>query len=99
MSDCLTTEQLQKLLRIDGVTMYRMLNDSHLKRVKIGHPWPFTQYEIDRWLGEVRLAAGHAGAGPPGVVVAILHKLQILSSFNLHIFSILLGQLIQAGDA
>ncbi|HVP21586.1 MAG TPA: PocR ligand-binding domain-containing protein [Anaerolineaceae bacterium] len=54
MSELLTTKQLQKLLKIDRITVYRMLNDGRLKGVKIGNQWRFSQNEIDRILGEKR---------------------------------------------
>jgi excisionase family DNA binding protein len=54
MADLLTTRQLQDLLQIDRITVYRMLNDGRLKGVKIGNQWRFPQSEIDRLLGEER---------------------------------------------
>jgi excisionase family DNA binding protein len=54
MSELLTTKQLQDLLKIDRVTVYRMLNDGRLKGVKIGNQWRFPQSEIDRLMGETR---------------------------------------------
>ena len=52
MSELLTTKQLQELLKIDRITVYRMLNDGRLKGVKIGNQWRFPQGEIDRLTGE-----------------------------------------------
>jgi excisionase family DNA binding protein len=52
LSELLTTKQLQELLKIDRVTVYRMLNDGRLKGVKIGNQWRFSQSEIDRLMGE-----------------------------------------------
>lgn len=52
MSKLLTTKQLQDLLKIDRITVYRMLNDGRLKGVKVGNQWRFSQNEIDRLLGE-----------------------------------------------
>lgn len=54
MNELLTTKQLQDLLKIDRITVYRMLNDGRLKGVKIGNQWRFPQSEIDRLLGEER---------------------------------------------
>ncbi len=54
MSELLTTKQLQELLKIDRVTVYRMLNDGRIKGVKIGNQWRFPQSEIDRLIGEPR---------------------------------------------
>lgn len=52
MGELLTTKQLQEMLKIDRMTVYRMLNDGRLKGVKIGNQWRFPQSEIDRLLGE-----------------------------------------------
>ena len=52
MAELLTTKQLEDLLKIDRITVYRMLNDGRLKGVKIGNQWRFPQNEIDRLLGE-----------------------------------------------
>ncbi len=52
MSDLLTTKQVQDLLKIDRITVYRMLDDGRLKGVKVGNQWRFHQIEIDRVLGQ-----------------------------------------------
>jgi excisionase family DNA binding protein len=57
MSEFLTTKQLQELLKIDRVTVYRMLNDGRLKGVKIGNHWRFPQSELDRLMGEEKESA------------------------------------------
>lgn len=51
MSDLLTTKQVQDLLKVDRITIYRMLDDGRIKGVKIGTQWRFPQSEIDRLLG------------------------------------------------
>lgn len=51
MSDLLTTKQVQDLLKIDRITVYRMLDDGRIKGLKIGNQWRFAQDEIDRLLG------------------------------------------------
>jgi excisionase family DNA binding protein len=57
MAELLTVKQIQTLLKIDRVTVYRMLNDGRLKGVKVGNQWRFPQSEIDRILGEERPAS------------------------------------------
>jgi excisionase family DNA binding protein len=52
MNELLTTKQLQDLLKVDRITVYRMLNDGRLKGIKIGNQWRFQRAEIDRLLGE-----------------------------------------------
>ncbi|MDR3577607.1 MAG: PocR ligand-binding domain-containing protein [Anaerolineaceae bacterium] len=56
MGELLTTKQLQQVLKIDRVTVYRMLNDGRLKGVKIGNHWRFPQSEIDKLIGEEKQA-------------------------------------------
>jgi len=51
VTEFLTTKQLQVLLQIDRITVYRMLNDGRLKGVKIGNHWRFPRNEINRLLG------------------------------------------------
>ena len=51
MSELLTIKQLQQLLRIDQVTVWRMLNDDRLKGGEIGNHWRFPQTEFDRLMG------------------------------------------------
>jgi excisionase family DNA binding protein len=52
MSKYLTTKQLQELLKIDRITVYRMVNDGRLKGIKFGNQWRFDQEEINRILGK-----------------------------------------------
>jgi excisionase family DNA binding protein len=52
MNTLLTTKQVQAILKIDRITVYRMLNDGRLKGVKVGNQWRFPQSEIDHFLGE-----------------------------------------------
>ena len=53
MTDLLTARQVQEILKVDRITVYRMLQDGRLKGVKIGQQWRFPQQEIDRLLGFV----------------------------------------------
>ncbi|MGD0172889.1 MAG: PocR ligand-binding domain-containing protein [Anaerolineales bacterium] len=52
MSPLLTTHQVKELLKVDRITIYRMLNDGRLKGVKIGKQWRFHRSEIDQLLGK-----------------------------------------------
>jgi excisionase family DNA binding protein len=56
MEKLYTTKQLEELLKVDRITIYRMLNDDRLNGVKVGGQWRFTQSEIDRLLGEEQVA-------------------------------------------
>jgi len=50
MDDLLTTRQVQNLLKVDRITVYRMLNDGRLKGIKIGQQWRFPQSEVEHLL-------------------------------------------------
>jgi excisionase family DNA binding protein len=50
MTDFLTTRQVQEILKVDRITIYRMLQDGRLKGVKIGQQWRFAQHEVERLL-------------------------------------------------
>lgn len=52
MDDLLTTKQLQTLLQVDRITIYRMLNDGRLRGFKVGGQWRFSRQEIEAWLQE-----------------------------------------------
>jgi excisionase family DNA binding protein len=50
LTDLLTTKQLQELLQIDRITIYRMLHDGRLSGFKVGGQWRFSRQEIEAWL-------------------------------------------------
>ncbi|BCY16832.1 MAG: helix-turn-helix domain-containing protein [Chloroflexi bacterium] len=50
MDDFLTSRQTQDLLKVDRITIYRMLNDGRLKGTKIGQQWRFPRQEVERLL-------------------------------------------------
>jgi excisionase family DNA binding protein len=50
MTDLLTTRQVQDILKVDRITIYRMLQDGRLKGVKVGSQWRFTTTEVERLL-------------------------------------------------
>lgn len=54
MGDLLTTRQLQELLQVDRITIYRMLSDGRLTGFKVGGQWRFSRQEIEKWLQEQR---------------------------------------------
>ena len=61
--DLLTTRQLQELLQVDRVTIYRMLSDGRLTGFKVGGQWRFSRHEIEKWLQEQR-ATPDVGESP-----------------------------------
>jgi excisionase family DNA binding protein len=55
LDDLLTTRQLQELLQVDRITIYRMLHDGRLQGFKVGGQWRFSRQEIEGWLEEQRV--------------------------------------------
>ena len=53
MEPYLTTKQVQDLLKVDRITVYRMLQDGRLQGVKIGNQWRFSRQEVERMLSGV----------------------------------------------
>ena len=64
MDDLLTSRQLQDLLRVDRITIYRMLNDGRLHGFKVGGQWRFSRREIEAWLQEQQAGLGRTPAPP-----------------------------------
>jgi len=50
VQDLLTTRQLQDLLKVDRITIYRMLQDGRLHGFKVGGQWRFSRAKIEAWL-------------------------------------------------
>jgi excisionase family DNA binding protein len=46
--ELLTVRQVQRLLKVDRITVYRMLKDGRLHGIKIGHEWRFARSQVDR---------------------------------------------------
>ncbi len=58
MEDFLTAREVQDLLKVDRITVYRMLQDGRIKGVKVGQQWRFPRRELER------LTAGELPARP-----------------------------------
>lgn len=54
VDELLTTRQLQDLLQVNRVTIYRMLKEGRLEGFKVGGQWRFSRHMIQQWLGEKR---------------------------------------------
>ncbi|MGD8455249.1 MAG: PocR ligand-binding domain-containing protein [Anaerolineales bacterium] len=50
MSDLITTKQVQDILQVDRITVYRMVKDGRLNGVKVGNQWRFHTKDIERIL-------------------------------------------------
>ena len=65
MDDLLTTRQLQDLLRVDRITIYRMLNDGRLRGFKVGGQWRFSRREVEVWLQQMQAGLGRMSTPSP----------------------------------
>jgi excisionase family DNA binding protein len=72
VDDLLTTKQLQDLLQVDRITIYRMLNDGRLRGFKVGGQWRFSRQEIEGWLQEQQAGLDEAQivAPPAGSITS-----------------------------
>lgn len=52
MENLLTTKQIQELIRVDRITVYRMLKDGRLRGFKVGGQWRFSRSDVEAWLQE-----------------------------------------------
>jgi excisionase family DNA binding protein len=81
MNNLLTTRQVQNILKVDRITIYRMLQDGRLKGVKIGQQWRFDQSEVDRLLNrEVVLESPLSGGSDPTFPTHCVQTIQDLFS-------------------
>ena len=62
----LTVRQLQDLLQVDRITIYRILGNGRLRGFKVGGQWRFSRQAIEAWLHEQQASLG--GLGPPTAV-------------------------------
>jgi excisionase family DNA binding protein len=78
VDDLLTTRQLQDLLQVDRVTIYRMLNDGRLRGFKVGGQWRFSRREIEKWLeAQSKLGATDLPPLPSGTITPTQQTLPI----------------------
>lgn len=50
MGDLITTKQVQDILQVDRITIYRMLKDGRLNGIKVGNQWRFHSKDIEQML-------------------------------------------------
>lgn len=64
MEEFYSVKQVQEILKVDRITIYRMLNDGRLKGIKIGQQWRFPHSEIERLLSGEEVTLLSVGATP-----------------------------------
>ncbi len=79
MDDILTARQVQNILKVDRITIYRMLQDGRLKGIKVGAQWRFTRQEVERLLsGDAPSAEAPASEAGPGFPTHCVQTIQDL---------------------
>ncbi|MDA8216492.1 MAG: PocR ligand-binding domain-containing protein [Dehalococcoidales bacterium] len=54
MERLLTTRDLQEILQVDRITVYRMLEAGELPGIKVGGQWRFPEQEVKNWLERIK---------------------------------------------
>jgi excisionase family DNA binding protein len=80
MDDLLTVHQVQDLLKVDRITVYRMLHDGRIKGIKIGQQWRLTKQEVARLVGGEIPALETPLASEPSLPVHCIQTIQDLFS-------------------
>lgn len=80
MTELLTTRQVQNLLKVDRITIYRMLQDGRLKGVKIGQQWRFPLNEVERLLNGESPTEEAGPAATPASAPLPVHCLQTVQN-------------------
>lgn len=76
-SGLLTTRDVQRLIRVDRSTIYRMAEDGRLPAVKVGRQWRFPEARLLEWLGARQSGPARDPSGDlaatlgPGVLQAV----------------------------
>jgi excisionase family DNA binding protein len=80
VEDLLTAKQLQDLLKVDRITIYRMLSDGRLTGFKVGGQWRFSRRQIETWLQEQQTSPEVAEELPIDSQALPLHCIQAVQS-------------------
>ncbi len=78
VEDLLTAKQLQDLLKVDRITIYRMLGDGRLAGFKVGGQWRFSRRQIEGWLQERQQAGPDTVQAGPDTAEALPSDSQAL---------------------
>ena len=54
----MTVKELSDYLRLDRMTIYKMLKEGSIPASRIGHQWRYFRDDIDKWIRSKRI--GHA---------------------------------------
>ena len=54
----MTVKELSDYLRLDRMTIYKMLKEGSIPASRIGHQWRFFRADIDAWIRSKRVGYG-----------------------------------------
>ncbi len=81
MTDLYTVRDVQQILKVDRLTVYRMLKDGRLQGIKIGHQWRFKKDSVDSILnGSISITEVHDAQGDRTMPVHCLQTIHNLVS-------------------
>ena len=80
MDDLLTAREVQDILKLDRITIYRMLHDGRLQGKKVGQQWRFAREDVARLAGSKKYVATQAPASESGLPVHCIQTIQDLFS-------------------
>jgi excisionase family DNA binding protein len=86
--ELLTVRQVQRLLKVDRITVYRMLKDGRLHGIKIGHEWRFARSQVDGFVARAQSPAQAQPQAPalparnpsPSAAGLPIHCIQLLQN-------------------
>ena len=81
MEDLLTSKQVQDLLKIERITVYRMLTDNRLQGIKIGKQWRFPASQFENFLSTDKTSGQDVPSGSiPPLPIHCMQTIQNLFS-------------------
>lgn len=86
MEELLTTKQVQELLQVDRITIYRMLKAGRLAGVKVGNQWRFPRREIEALISGA-FESDELPKPPPSEALPV-HCLQVIQDVFAEILNV-----------
>lgn len=80
MADLLTAREVQEILKLDRITIYRMVQDGRLRGTKVGQQWRFARQEVERLAGSKNSSPQTSTAAESGPPVHCIQTIQDLFS-------------------
>jgi excisionase family DNA binding protein len=78
MDELITSKQVQELLHVDRITVYRMVKDGRLPAVKVGRQWRFPRQEIQEVIQGGTRAKDEVRPGYAPEEVLPVHCIQVI---------------------